>query len=173
MGAALLLPGMLQAQVYTIHIPKTEVPSKIELSVAYPAGGGSVQTGAGEMPAATRIGDWEVTVALDADRCEISCVYRRIRDLTHLLPPVAEIRLYTGSRSQPATIMVDPAGLRLPLAASRVLTAVEQPGIPARRLFAAILMRSEGDRTPLTAAPLVTSGHKPKVTVPAAVPLRI
>lgn len=172
MGAALLLPGMLQAQVYTIHIPKTELPSRVEWSVAY-AAGGNVKTGAGEMPAATRVGDWEVTVALDAGRCEISCVYRRIRDLTHLLPPVTEIRLYTGSRSQPATIMVDPAGLRLPLAASRVLTVAQQPGMPARRLFAAILMRGEGDRTPSTGALSVTSGHQPKVTVRAAVPLRI
>lgn len=154
---------MLQAQVFTIHVPQT--PSRIELSV----GNGSVRTSA--MPAATSVGDWEVTVAFDADRCEISCVYRRIRDVTHWLPPVAVIRFYASPGSQPTNITIDPAGLTLPTATGRALVVPEQTCMPPRRLLGAVLSQGGDEPTPSSTGPLlISSVHEPKVTPPSALP---
>jgi len=173
LAALLCLPGMLRAQEFTFHVPQAELPSRVELSVPYPADAGGVTAGPGAMPATLKVGDWEITVAFDVRHCEISCVYRRIRDVTHLLPPAAEIRLYSGSGSQTAIIVCDPAGFRLPWATSRVLAVPEVPGIPARRLFAAALILGEDDRLLSDDSLVVSSVRQPKVTLPATAPLRI
>src|SRR5579872_379710 len=112
----LCLPGAARAQSYTIHLPKTVLASQFEFSVAYPQTGGNgsrqaarkVSSTAGTATAAT--GDWEVTIALDLARCEITCVYRRLRETTHLLPPVAEIHLHSESGPLPDAVVLDPAG---------------------------------------------------------------
>jgi hypothetical protein len=122
---------VLRAQVYTFPISKTELAAPVEWSFGY----ASMGMAGNAPPGTARIGDWEVTVAVDTERCEISCVYRRIREATRLLPPVTEIRLHTGSGSTPARFVIDPAGLRLPIVSRMPGAATELCMIPGRGLL--------------------------------------
>ncbi|HEY2015588.1 MAG TPA: hypothetical protein VGH38_18920 [Bryobacteraceae bacterium] len=176
LGAVLLVwPGILKAQVYTIHIPQAAVTSRFELSVAYPVGGGGVKSRMVSSVGGTATagaGDWEVTVGLDAVRCEITCVYRRLRESTQLLPPLAEIKLDGEFRSAPATIVVDPAGLRFPTAASRAAVSEDLAFLPGQEFFVAAPVPTEDVGTAAQELTLLRIDC-PLVAVPAALPLRI
>jgi len=174
---SLWVPGMLHArtlpdsgsQVFHIRVAISGPPSKIEWDMAY----SSFEAGA------TRVGDWEVTVAFDAAKCEIHCTYRRAQrafgatSLADLwLPPVTTIRLYTDPESQPATVIVDPAGLRLPSAASKTLVTQEKLCVPGRRL--AVPVQQVESEAPASAQPLSFSSTFNLATISSAArPLRI
>ena len=168
---------MLPAQaVYTIHLPefgaqaKFAVRASIETAPASGAGSGS----------ATRVGDWEVTVAVDLSRCEIYCVYRQRRDgsgrtpVVSLLPPVTVIRVYGDPASAPTTVIVDPAGLRLPVVGSLVLPIRDEEYIPGRKLFTAALDGESGSKAPSSdRAHFVRSAIQPETAFCKITPLRI
>jgi len=133
----LCLPAILSAQSDPFQDPHSRIyrfhSAKLK-SVPHP------------IPAsATRVGDWEVTVAFDIVRCEISCAYRQKQDtfgrvrLGSLLAPVIEIRIDTGFGSRPETVLLDPAGLLLPTATRSVRFTPDQLCIPARKISNATL----------------------------------
>ncbi|MBZ5617552.1 MAG: hypothetical protein LAQ69_02280 [Acidobacteriia bacterium] len=170
-------------RIYSIHIPAPGPQSTFEWSVTY----SSTDVGllhavpASVFPVSTRLGDWEVTVAVDLARCEIYCAYRRIPDalgrtrLTGLLlPPITAIRFYTDSASNPTTLIVDPAGLRYPAATSTVPVSQEKLYIPGRRAFAIVLVAEGDDRAPASLrAHSFSSTNNPETTARPALPLRI
>ena len=113
---------------YTIPIPVAGPPEKVELYV-------------------DKVGDWEVTISFDSARCELYCAYRRIPDafgrtglINALLPPIAVVRIYTDPIAKPATVIVDPAGLRLRTVTGAATPTYEEACLPARRLFALVLV---------------------------------
>ena len=167
------LPALLQAfpgdgsQVYTVAVPASVAPAKVEFQVAY----GSLPGGWATPPAS--LGGWEVTVAFDTAHCVIHCTYRRTREAL-LLKPITSIRIYSGPGSKPTTVIVDPAGLRLPSIASQVITCPEQAGLPGRR-WAARFPAPHGDgRLPASihAAASLSATHAPAALTPA-LPLRV
>ncbi len=178
------LPGLLQAQskpagtaVYTIHIRQAAPPSRLD--VYFPIAPGGLKPAAGAVSAAS-LGDWEVTVAYDAGLCEIYCEYRRKRDefgrpqLGLWMPPIAAIQVDMGSGSKPDTVMVDPAGLRFPAAASHVALTHEEIYIPGRKLVSAGLVAEFGDRAPTSPrARSIASIHNPETVFPTTTPRRI
>jgi len=187
---------MLHAQdyrgnrVYRIHIPSSGLPVNFNFSVAYSSmdagfnhgtAATAISAGSFSIAPAARVGGWEVTVVFDTVKCEIYCVYRRIRHafgrtpvVDLLLPPITVIRLYTNSESEPSTVIVDPAGLRRPAATSNVPVTEAKVYLPGRRLFTAILVQ-ESDHEPPTAppAPSLSSTFSPAPASPACRPLRI
>jgi hypothetical protein len=141
------------AQVYTVHVPNSGPLSRFDFQVAYPGfSGGVVSAGA-----AVTVGGWEVTVDFDPARCEIHCAYRRVRDalgrapLVGLAPPIATIRMYTGSDSKATIAIVDPAGLGTPAAASNPVVIEEKACIPGRRIFSVVLVPKGDSHAPTTA----------------------
>jgi hypothetical protein len=153
---------MLHAQTYTIHLSHSEPPAKIEALVT---------------PASA---EWEVTATYDSALCEIHCSWRRKRNelgrmpLISLLPPNVAIRIYTDFASLPAVVIVDPAGLRLPQAASSLSPSYEAAFMPARKLLVATFARRQHTAHP---APLRSHFFSPatqaEVTPGAPAPLRI
>jgi len=169
---------MLQAQskpvgtaVYTIHIPRAAAPSRLDVYFLI-AEGGAVSIAS--------VADWEVTVAYDTELCEIYCEYRRKRDefgrpqLNLWLPPIAAIQVDMGSGSKPDTVIVDPAGLRFPTAASHIAITHEELYIPGRKLLTASLVAETGSRAP-TSRPTrsIAFIHNPEIAFPTAMPRRI
>ena len=171
----LCLPGMVDAQVYTIHVPNPGPQSRFDFQVAYPG------FNRGVSPAtAVTVGGWEVTVDFDPARCEIHCIYRRVRDafgrapMMGLAPPITTIRMYTGSDSRPTIAIVDPAGLGTPAAASNSVVIEEKDCIPGRKLFTIVLVPKGDGNTPATAqAQSVGLRNCPETIFTAPVPQRI
>jgi hypothetical protein len=172
-AAMLCLPGAARAQVesrvYRLPIPQTAVPSSVALSLSYSAGGSVAGNGG-----TATLGDWDVTVGVDSDHCEILCVYRRVRYATHLMPPVAEIRMYADRTQQPITLTVDPAGTRLPVAGPPVRVVLEPPYLPGRRAIGAVLVR-ECHATTISPTALASCGleQAAEAAVLPVLPLRI
>lgn len=137
-AALLCLPGTLRAQgenlTYRLALPQVQTPSTVELSVAYPLGGGSVKAAGGSVA----LGDWEITASLDLENCAIVCVYRRVRYSTHLMPPVAEIRVFTDPAGAPTTLTVDPANTHLPMATGNPVAIADLVYLPGRRASVAV-----------------------------------
>jgi len=163
--AALLvcLPVMLPAQTYTIHLSDSRPPVKIETLVTQASA------------------EWEVTASYDSALCEIHCSWRRKRDafgrtplISLFQPTVAIIRIYTDFASLPATVIVDPAGLGSPRAASSLSSNHEAAFMPARRLLGVTLARLLHTAPP---APILSRflspANQPEVTPDTSAPLRI
>ena len=159
------LPGALRARsasdrAYTIHLPGSTPPAKIELSVA--------QTSA----------EWEVTADYDAARCEVHCSWRRKRDEFEpsalLPPPIATIRIYSDFVSPPESVTADPAGLGFPRVTRDLPLSLESIFMPARRLFAMSPAQRDGDGTHTRPRLRFLSSSKP-LDAPSAssLPLRI
>jgi hypothetical protein len=179
LGAAALslwVPGILHArtlpdsgdQVFSIRVPVSGPPSKLEWDVGYsPLDAGAI-----------RAGDWEVTVEFDAAKCEIHCTYRRTRhavgtSLVDLwLPPVTAIRVYNNPESKPATMIVDPAGLRLPSAASKVFVTQEKLCVPGKRLAVPVQQVESDDPTSAQPHSFCSTLYLATISS-AALPLRI
>jgi hypothetical protein len=170
------LPAALQAfpgdssQVYTIPLPASVAAAKVELQVAY--GGLPAQWANGWPTSATSLGGWKVTVSIDSTHCEIHCTYRRTRD-TLLLKPITLIRIYAGPGSKPTTLIVDPAGLKLPAAASQVAICQQEFGLPGK-WWAAALPAPDGSGAALAsiyAHPGFSETHSPAAHT-APLPLR-
>jgi hypothetical protein len=190
--AAICLSGLLHAQsTYEVPIPDSGTPAKFELYVTYSptdavfdhaaaleftVPGGSLYTAP-----AISLGDWEVTVYVDVVRCGIYCAYRRKRETSNgtflldlLQPPVTAIRVYTGSAARPAILFVDPAGLKLPVAASNIVITSEALGILGRRLFRSALAPVNASKSLAPQpAPLLALTHNLKTTASATLSLRI
>jgi hypothetical protein len=170
------LPGMLHARreagvanpdsgarIYTIHLSISKPPVKIEL------------------PAIQNSAEWEVTAAYDSALCEIHCFFRRKRDAwgrtplaSLLLPPIASIRIYTNFVSQPATVIVDPAGAGLPCAARDTPLTWDAIFIPARRVFVTVPAHRHAYAAPDSPEThFFSSTNQPEVTSSASQPLRI
>jgi hypothetical protein len=156
----MLQAGDASDRTYTIHLPPTTTPAKIELTVA--------QSSA----------EWEMAAVYDAARCEIHCSWRRKRDalgpMPLLAPPIAEVRIYSNFVSPPATVTVDPAGVGEPYATQDVPLSRESTFIPARRLFVTALAQqadSGGPKSPRTH--FLSSTQQPEITFASSLPLRI
>jgi hypothetical protein len=154
------LPSTLQAfpgdgsQVYTIALPASTAPTKIEFEVSY-------------------LGGWEVTVAFDPEHCQLHCTYRKTRQEA-LLKPITSIRIYAGPAAKPTTLIVNPAGLGLPAAAGLTAIRAEEFGLPGRWWPVALLFPEHEARAPAA----VRAGPIASTTLwsaphSAALPLRI
>ena len=172
------LPAALEAfpgdgsRVYTVPIPASVAPAKLEFQVTYGSLPGAWAT------SATSLGGWEVTVAFDAAHCVIHCTYRRTRDAL-LLQPITSIRISNWGQGpwaggQPTTVTVDPAGLRFPSIASLVVICPEEFGLPGRGWAAAVLVPDRQGRAPAAsrAAASLSATHSPAALTPD-LPLRI
>jgi hypothetical protein len=128
---SLCLPGVLRAEseFYVVRIPQSVAPSGVASSIS-------------------RVGDWEISVAFDATRCEIYCAYRRFgrTPLTSLMrPPIAAIQIWRTPQSQPEVVWADPAGLSLPRVTGRVPVRPEKLWITSKESFTATLRSLHGD----------------------------
>lgn len=126
-----------------------------------------------EAPAVTRLGHWEVAVTFDAERCEISCVYRlradrfgRTPSYDLLMPPALAIQVQFGARRK--TVTVDPARTNDPTAAPEDRGCVADDFLPASRVA---LVRIEPVAAAVPRACPATL--LPSPTRPAVSPLRI
>jgi len=177
------LPAALQAfpgdgsQTYTIPIPASAAPAKVEFQVTYGSLPGGWATSAaspgGWATSATSLGGWEVTVAFDPAHCAIHCTYRRTRDAV-LLKPITWIRIHSAPGSKPTTAIVDPAGLRLPSIASQVMIRPEEFGLPGRGWAARFPVANREGRSPVSihAGAGLSATHSPAAQTPA-LPLRM
>ena len=192
-GLFVCLPGPAQAHdafsdssshIYTLHVGNSVRPSKFQVSVTYSSSnaalGPDAPGGALLIAPASSVGGWEVTVGFDAAHCEIHCAYRRKRDAFGrmslaglLLPPITAIQIYEDSASKPLTVIVDPAGLRLPIATGHVVVTESQPGIPGRRLCASVPGRQSGCAATSPRAHFSSTDNHPETSFSAAAPLRI
>jgi hypothetical protein len=140
LSAAVLLCLPAAAQTYSTHVPPG---SRVEALVSHTA-------------------DWDVSITFDPEACEVYCEYRRKATGLHLfLQPVTELRIYTDGADNPQVILVDPAGVQVPVivrSASDVpeLACVEGKGLansaqPACELVAAPPARVR----PLTLTPAI------------------
>ena len=176
----LCAPGRLPAQpaVYTVHVTHTGPLFRLSWRVGYASTDQGFQDSAA-LPAS--LGGWEVTVARDAAHCGISCAYRRKRDgfgrasvLDLLPPPITAIRVYTDPASKPTTVIVDPAGLRLPTVTNRVLVTGDRLCLPGKGLCATSRNQPAGGHTgACSEAHLATATGRSPANSSAAAPLRI
>jgi hypothetical protein len=180
-------------RIYAIHVPELGVAPKLEVSVAhsFPASSrhdiprmlpvsGAAPAGPLYIARAVSIGGWEVTVALDADQCDIYCIYRRKRDSSGrtpltglLLPPITAIQIQTDFQSKPILVIADPAGLGFPAVIGNHFRIPEQCCLPGRRLITLPLQKGGDPITCLSRPHLFSSASSPEPTFPAAVPLRV
>jgi len=83
--------------------------------------------------------DWEVTVTVDREACEVSCAYRFKRNgairSASLAPPKIIVQVYSDGVSLPQTVSIDPAGLDFPAATRRAVVSRDRLYMPVRKLF--------------------------------------
>ncbi len=122
----------------------------------------------------TGVSNWDVTVTLDAAKCEITCAYRLKRQSPayRLAPPAVAVRIYSDLVSVPDVVTVDPAGLNLPTAARNLPGPKDHPYIPGRKVIAAAPPQaSEGLPAASPQRQPDSAGRPPALA--AAAPLRI
>jgi hypothetical protein len=172
------LPAVLQAfpgdgsRVYTMSFPAPMANAKVEFQVAY---GGLASAWAASAATVSKadLGGWEVTVAIDPAHCVIHCTYRRTREAL-LLQPITSIRIHAWPGSKPTMVVIDPAGLRFPLAASHVTICPEGFGLPGKGWAARFVLPDAIGRepVPIHAGASPSGTHSPAADSPA-LPLRI
>jgi hypothetical protein len=171
--------------LYTASIPAAGIVSRFEVGAGYSSTGSQIgQTveivaGRGIAPA-IRVGDWEITVAVDTVRCEVHCSYRRVAQafgqttlVAHAAPPLTVIRLYTGAASNPATLIIDPARLNVPTIRTNSPVSRGQLFLSARRSSAPMLVAIGIVKAHSTSIDSPAAGCDSEPTVPSVIPLRI
>jgi hypothetical protein len=151
----LCLPACLAAQtsVYTIHLESPVASSAIRSYLTYEDSG------------------WDVSVIYDAGQCAIFCSYRRVRDVSLLLPPITVIEVDMRSGAKPVVFLVDPAGIHLPAVESTAPPAREKASLPTRKSGIVRTATCEPHPAQRT-TPATTAGYS-VVTHSALAPLRI
>jgi len=90
-----------------------------------------------------------------------------------LLPPVIAIEVYQDSVSKPATVTVDPAGLRLLAVTKKAGVNPERLCLPVRRLFTTVSLQADNRVGTSSEASSFPSNDHDQAAFPAAAPLRI
>jgi hypothetical protein len=151
-GVLLSLPAAADpaTHIYATHVPAA---SRVEARVAHTA-------------------DWDVSVTFDAETCEVYCEYRPKAHGFHLfLPPVTELRIYSDGGATPLLVIVDPAGVRVPVAAAREVFAPDLLCIEGKVLAGnSLATASAGPTAPPTAPRNAATGTAGRAI---GLPLRI
>ena len=170
---------MLHAQPasYTVYVPNSGPVSRLAWHVTY----ASTDTGFTDNAASPAVlGGWEVAVAIDVAHCGIYCAYRRKPDawgrtpmLDLLLPPVTAIEVYKDSVSKPATVIVDPAGLRVPAVTKNAGVTPDKLCLPGKRLFTTVSLQADNRVCTSSEVSSFASNDNYQAAFRAAAPLRI
>jgi hypothetical protein len=121
--------------------------------------------------------DWEVTVTVDRDACEVSCAYRLKRDRTvrsaSLAPPKIVVQVYSDGVSLPQTVSIDPSGLDFPAATHRAVISRDRLYMPARKLFPGAPGKQRRQDPAVLLDAIACYPNQPAVQPPTNLPLRI
>ena len=166
LGAVIVcVPGLLRASdspdfVYRIRLASPD--AKVEWSASH--------TGAISQ-------NWEVTVAVDRQACEVSCSYRLKRGsglkVPTLAPPKVVVQVYSDGVSLPQTVSIDPGGLDLPAFMRRAVVSPDRLYMPVRKLFAGVPGEQRHDDSPVLLQSATGIVDHPPVLRSTCIPLRI
>jgi len=123
-----------------------------------------------------KLGNWDVTVSVDAVTCELVCAYRLKRGspAAHILaPPPVVVHVYSDAVSLPERVTVDPAGLEFPVAAGKLRPQQNFGYLPARKIFAAAPPWAREDLQTSWSRPWVASTNRLAAFPALTAPLRI
>lgn len=119
--------------------------------------------------------NWEVTVTVDRQACEVSCSYRLKRDGVRpvLAPPKVIVQVYTDGVSLPQTVDIDPGDLESPVAGRRASVTPNRLYMPARKLFGAALPQSQQGALSASFLSATLLVNRPARSPETPLPLRI
>lgn len=121
--------------------------------------------------------NWEVTVAVDRQACEVSCSYRLKRSsglhVQMLAPPKVVVQVYSDGVSLPQTVSIDPGGLDIPALTRRALESRDKLYMPVRKLFPGVPGEHVHFDAPVILQASFSSVDRPPVFPVLSVPLRI